>query len=52
VVQPSIQLLGSVECGKHSPLCHLAKLEAGDRRWPLSHVDLHCGLAAGTASSQ
>jgi hypothetical protein len=32
VVQPSIQLLGSVECGKHSPLCHLAKLEAGDRR--------------------
>src|SRR5215469_8090263 len=36
--------LGVRSCGKHSLRCHLAKVEADDRRWPLSRVDLCRGL--------
>src|SRR5215469_17587937 len=38
-------LLGSIavrSCGKHSLWCHLAKVEADDRRRPLCHVDMDC----------
>src|SRR6516165_349859 len=40
-------LLGSIavrSCGKHSLWCHLAKVEADDRRRPFCHVDLRRGL--------
>src|SRR5215831_16087547 len=40
-------LLGSIavrSCGQHSLWCHLAKIEADNRRRPLCHVDLRRGL--------
>src|SRR5215831_4899453 len=40
-------LFGSIavrSCGKHSLWCHLAKVEADNRRRPLCHVDLRRGL--------